>query len=162
MGFTLFVMQGSRRPLKANKGSVHVFYIPNRPNFKFIIMETEKWVCSNCFSINDDHVEVCRKCGLAKGGFNDPQEEVPNTPSKAAETSLLSIAQLIYWGGSLCALLMFVAGLILFGSIDSKETGIELLILSPFMLLSSYLTSHFLRVICNISNELKKINNKMK
>ncbi|MFT0375375.1 hypothetical protein [Bacteroides thetaiotaomicron] len=76
-----------------------------------------------------------------------------------AESVLNIIAKATLILGTITAIIMFFIGVDKF---SDYEIGIELIIASIVLLISSVITWATLKVFCNISNNLQEINKKMK
>jgi Zn-dependent protease with chaperone function len=77
-----------------------------------------------------------------------------------AETVLTIIAKIMLWLGIITSIILFIIGIIL--SIIDEEIGVLLILSSLIVLPTSFLTWAFLKVIVNISNSLKELNQKTK
>ncbi|MCS2582238.1 hypothetical protein [Bacteroides sp.] len=119
--------------------------------------------CLKCgISITDGSSDYCYQCG------KDMQQKKQSVPKGIdeeaigkAESVLNIIAKATLILGTITAIIMFFVG----AGVDKfsdYEIGIELIIASIVLLISSVITWAILKVLCNISNNLHEINKKMK
>ena len=117
--------------------------------------------CLKCgISITDGSSDYCYQCG------KDMQQNKQSVPKGIdeeaigkAESVLNIIAKATLILGTITAIIMFFIGVDKF---SDYEIGIELIIASIVLLISSVITWATLKVFCNISNNLQEINKKMK
>ncbi|MDC2014287.1 hypothetical protein ABH007_18345 [Bacteroides thetaiotaomicron] len=117
--------------------------------------------CLKCgISITDGSSDYCYQCG------KDMQQKKQCVPKGIdeeaigkAESVLNIIAKATLILGTITAIIMFFVGVDKF---SDYEIGIELIIASIVLLISSVITWATLKVFCNISNNLQEINKKMK
>ncbi|MCS3273278.1 hypothetical protein NXY13_24515 [Bacteroides thetaiotaomicron] len=117
--------------------------------------------CLKCgISITDGSSDYCYQCG------KDMQQKKRSVPKGIdeeaigkAESVLNIIAKATLILGTITAIIMFFIGVDKF---SDYEIGIELIIASIVLLISSVITWATLKVFCNISNNLQEINKKMK
>ena len=117
--------------------------------------------CLKCgISITDGSSDYCYQCG------KDMQQKKQSAPKGIdeeaigkAESVLNIIAKATLILGTITAIIMFFIGVDKF---SDYEIGIELIIASIVLLISSVITWATLKVFCNISNNLQEINKKMK
>ena len=117
--------------------------------------------CLKCgISITDGSSDYCYQCG------KDMQQKKQSVPKGIdeeaigkAESVLNIIAKATLILGTITAIIMFFIGADKF---SDYEIGIELIIASIVLLISSVITWATLKVFCNISNNLQEINKKMK
>ena len=117
--------------------------------------------CLKCgIFITDGSSDYCYQCG------KDMQQKKQSVPKGIdeeaigkAESVLNIIAKATLILGTITAIIMFFIGVDKF---SDYEIGIELIIASIVLLISSVITWATLKVFCNISNNLQEINKKMK
>ena len=117
--------------------------------------------CLKCgISITDGSSDYCYQCGKEK---KKKKQSVPKGIDEEAigkaESVLNIIAKATLILGTITAIIMFFIGVDKF---SDYEIGIELIIASIVLLISSVITWATLKVFCNISNNLQEINKKMK
>lgn len=129
----------------------------------------EPWTCENCDTVNEGNTEVCIECGLYKDSFNIEKMErivVDNTKDNElgamtnanhttynnSEKILAIIASITLWGGMIISVICIIGGI----------AAEEVFILMSFIpvLLTTLVTWAIIKVLCNISNNLREINQK--
>ena len=116
----------------------------------------ETWTCPNCLSVNSTSVTNCKSCG-----FKNTELILHHPEPISSEESLALIAKVIKGIGIFFAIISLVIGIILVNDYE-EEIGTTLLIGTIPIFLFAITTSTLLKVICNISNNLKEINKKLK
>lgn len=130
----------------------------------------KEWTCQNCGHKNPDVARVCGKCSTLRGSvglFEDklqknislaPEDELTeillDTPDCKSEKALETIATIIRAVGIIVAIIFLFVGINL---LQEDGNYVFLICIIPTLLFSE--TAHaFLRVICNISNNLRRLN----
>lgn len=134
---------------------------------------SENWICQNCGHKNPGIAKVCGKCSALRGSVGLFEEKSQNDISQdikcdsieisegadcKSEKTLETIAAIIRVVGIIMAIIFLFVGINL---LQEDDNYVFLIYIIPTLLFSE--TAHaFLRVICNISNNLRDINRKIK
>lgn len=92
---------------------------------------------------------------------NSVQQAEQKVTSKGAENTLKVFANIILIVGIILSVIFLIAGIVLIGDYEG-EIGWPLLIATVPTLLVALVQWAFITVICNISNNLREINRKVK
>ncbi|MDC2163422.1 hypothetical protein [Bacteroides thetaiotaomicron] len=115
--------------------------------------------CLRCgCDLSNDNILYCPKCC---DELYKPKKrvEVDEEAIGKVESVLNIIAKVTLILGTIAAIILFFVG---FDKYSDYGIGIELIIASIVLLISSVITWAALKVFCNISNNLQEINKKMK
>ena len=117
--------------------------------------------CLKCgISITDGSSDYCYQCGKdMQQNILSVFKGIDEEAIGKADSVLNIIAKATLILGTITAIIMFFIGVDKF---SDYEIGIELIIASIVLLISSVITWATLKVFCNISNNLQEINKKMK
>ena len=115
--------------------------------------------CLRCgCDLSNDNILYCPKCC---DELYKPKKrvEVDEETIGKVKSVLNIIAKVTLILGTIAAIILFFVG---FDKYSDYGIGIELIIASIVLLISSVITWATLKVFCNISNNLQEINKKMK
>ena len=130
-----------------------------------------EWTCQNCGYKNPGVAKACGKCSALRGAVGLFEEKSQNDISQdiecdsieisegadcKSEKALETIATVIRLIGIIVATVFLFAGINL---LQEDDNYIFLICIIPTLLFSET-TYAFLRVICNISNNLRRLNRK--
>lgn len=138
---------------------------------------TKQWTCGNCETINSGETEICTGCGLHKNAFSDDNDNVTQSTytmagneilaqkdddvKDASERALNTVAKVILWIGLIISVILLLGGIA--SCVNNREDQGAILLIAVIPTLVSAITIQaLLKVICNISNNLREINHKIK
>lgn len=131
----------------------------------------KEWTCQNCGHKNPDVARVCGKCSALRGSVGLFEEKSQDDISEDSECDLIeisgdedcksekaleTIATVIRVVGIIVAAVFLFVGINLF---QEDDNYILLICIIPTLLFSETMYA-FLRVICNISKNLRRLNKK--
>ena len=130
-----------------------------------------EWTCQNCGHKNPDVARACGKCSALRGSVGLFEEKSQDDISEDSECDLIeifgdedcksekaleTIATVIRVVGIIVAAVFLFVGINLF---QEDDNYILLICIIPTLLFSETMYA-FLRVICNISKNLRRLNKK--
>lgn len=118
--------------------------------------------CLKCgISITDGSFDYCYQCGkdMPHPLKKSTPKRIDEETTEKAEIVLSIIAKATLISGIIIAIIMFFVGVKKYPDYEMSEM---LIVWSIPMLISSVITWAVLKVLCNISNNLHKINKKIK
>lgn len=127
---------------------------------------SENWICQNCGHENPVIAKVCGKCSALKGTVETFEKNGTEyiryniVVKRNAEQLLETLALAILIVGIICSVILAFYGMGLYSDHDKEEAYWCFWSILPVMLTSATVYA-LLKVICNISDTLQEIKNKI-
>lgn len=119
--------------------------------------------CHSCGTIFHGYGKYCVECYQKLGLTNNVFEQNTDASKDSTPEHTLSVVvKVVLWVGIICSIVLIISGSSYLGRQSTSDLAISLLIPGILVLLSSIVLWAVLKVLCNMSNNLREINQKTK